>query len=245
MPTGASARLGLDAPATGAEQVQQGDDLFRAWRLALEARAAMYQVGFADAMPSPAAANVGMMYVTRDWGVTYISTGTAWKVLGGFTGALHWSARTLVPDGFLKCAGQQITTIYPDLRAALIADGNPWGAVGGNPLAPPTGSRSLMAAGAANAGAGLSARTVGQTLGEESHLITETESWRHFHELRQQTGIGGGIAVDAPGQAGRVSQGGADPITAGPGSTEFAGGNPQTRMNVVGPVVVANLLIQT
>jgi microcystin-dependent protein len=239
MPTGASARLGLDAPL-GTEQVLQGDDLFRAWRLALEARAAMYQLGTAAARPAAATANIGMTYHASDTGVAYISTGATWRVLGGYVGQCSFSPANFAPDGFLVCAGQPISANNQELRDWLIARGNPWGTSGGLPLAPPAQGRAPVAAGS---GAGLTPRTVGQTFGEENHLITEGESWPHFHEMRAQTGIGGGIAIDAPGQAGRVSQGGADPIT-GPGSTEYAGGNPQARMNVTQPSVVLTMLIQ-
>jgi microcystin-dependent protein len=81
-----------------------------------------------------------------------------------------------------------------------------------------------------------------QAGGEERHGLTGAENGPHFHDLRQQTGIGGGIAIDVTGQAGRVAQGGADPITAGPGATENAGSG--TPHNIMQPYAVDNWVVR-
>lgn len=236
MPTDPGPRLGLIAPL-GSEPINQVDDQLRALVAALEAKAALYQTGTAAARPPAAAGNAGTIYHATDTGVSYISTGTKWRVHGGHTAQLTFTARTTIPDGFLLCTGQAITTAYPELRAALIADGSPHGTSGSNPLAPPAPSRALIATGQ---GTGLTNRTVGATFGEEKHTMLEVEMVAHSHLLRAAT-ISGGIPVANLNQGeDHVRKGGAN---SSQGETETVGGGQP--FNVMQPSIALNLLIQT
>lgn len=51
-------------------------------------------------------------------------------------GTIVYFSVTTAPDGFLICDGTAVTDLYPDLKALLVAAGNPFGTTGGNPLRP-------------------------------------------------------------------------------------------------------------
>lgn len=97
-------------------------------------------------------------------------------------GAILPFAGTSAPDGFLDCDGSELSREeYADLFSAIE---DTWGAGDGSTtfLIPDLRGRALIGAGT---GAGLTARTVADTLGEEEHLLTAEESGlpAHNHEF--------------------------------------------------------------
>lgn len=91
-----------------------------------------------------------------------------------------------VPDGYLLCDGSAVNrTTYARLFAVI---GTTWGAGDGSTTfnLPDGRGRAFIGAGT---GSGLTARTLGQTLGEERHTMTEAELFPHTHpvEMRHKT----------------------------------------------------------
>ena len=80
------------------------------------------------------------------------------------------------PTGFLVCDGSSLSTsAYPGLFAAI---GYSWGGAGSSFSLPDARGRTAIGAGT---GAGLSARTLAQTLGEETHQLSVSELASHNH----------------------------------------------------------------
>lgn len=80
-----------------------------------------------------------------DVGVLQGNVGTLQGDVGGLlarladadpVGRVEHVALKSVPAGWLLCDGQVVTTAYPALRDALIADSSPWGSSSGNPKVP-------------------------------------------------------------------------------------------------------------
>lgn len=109
-------------------------------------------------------------------------------------GTVIHSAIPQTANGFLLCDGAQCTPLYPDLRAALIAAGSPFGTAGGNPLLPDevTASRFRRAANGTN--------PLGSVRDDQMQQITGTL------EIRSTTTGGAGMAVTAAGALGRAIQ---------------------------------------
>lgn len=85
------------------------------------------------------------------------------------------------PAGWLACDGSVVSqATYAALYALLGSTWNTGGEGAGNFRLPDARGRSLLGSGA---GAGLSARTVGQTGGEESHALTSAEGPTHSHTV--------------------------------------------------------------
>lgn len=134
-----------------------------------------------------------------------------------------------VPDGYLLCDGSAVSrTTYARLFAVI---GTTWGAGDGSTtFALPDGrGRAFIGAGT---GSGLSARTLGQTLGEEKHTMTLGELFPHAHTF---TARGGVQNVDG-GAAGATS------IYDGAYSTSSVGSG--TPFNVMQPSFVGNWIIK-
>lgn len=92
-------------------------------------------------------------------------------------GMFEW-AGAVAPDGYLLCDGSAVSRAdYPDLYAAI---GVVWGAGDGSTTFNLPDFRGRVTVGA-GAGAGLTARTVGQRGGEETHLLTVAEMPAHGH----------------------------------------------------------------
>ncbi|MCC6488748.1 MAG: tail fiber protein [Candidatus Hydrogenedentes bacterium] len=86
------------------------------------------------------------------------------------------------PAGWLLCDGsQQDTATYPELSALL---GVTWGSAAANKFKlPDLRGLTLIGAGTGAAVSGLSARTLGNYLGEERHTLTIDEMPSHNHTL--------------------------------------------------------------
>lgn len=95
-----------------------------------------------------------------------------------------------VPDGWLLCDGQTVSTDYPVLRAALLAAGSPWGASGGAPRVPDL--RNRFPRGATSPGGTGGADTVTLTVAQlpshthtgPNHRHSISDSGDHTHSLR-------------------------------------------------------------
>ncbi len=94
------------------------------------------------------------------------------------TGDVRHTLRAAAATGWLFPTGQQITAAWPDLRAMLIAQGSPYGTSGGNPLLPDFRGRALIGAGT---GPGLTARSLGDLVGAETHILSAAQMPAHTH----------------------------------------------------------------
>lgn len=103
------------------------------------------------------------------------------------TGTYIHSAITLSPTAFKKCDGAAISqATFAALFAIIgIAFGNPGG---GNYNLPDYRGRSPIGVGT---GAGLTARALGASLGQETHPITVAEMPAHGHTERQGDNVPG------------------------------------------------------
>jgi microcystin-dependent protein len=142
-------------------------------------------------------------------------------------GDLKFSARVNEHGNWIKADGRTLAAgTYTALRDALIADGSPFGATGGDPKIPDLRGRAPISAGA---GAGLTARTVGQVGGAEQHTLTEAQMPNHQHaavtgQPEWAFGLNTGAALGAAGtQVGVVQS--TTPATASTG-----GGQPHNNM---------------
>ena len=115
------------------------------------------------------------------------------------TGDVRHTLRSTAAAGWLFPTGQQITSTWPELRALLVAQGSPHGTSGGNPLLPDFRGRALIGAGT---GAGLTARTLGDLVGAETHVLTTAQMPAHVH------GPGAGTIFPLGGAAGWATFGG-------------------------------------
>jgi microcystin-dependent protein len=89
----------------------------------------------------PSSPTVGQVFIAE--GVSFTWTGAVWVQTGGVSategipvGAVMFFAANRVPAGWLVCANQPVTEIYPDLRDYLLDAGSPYGELGGDPRAP-------------------------------------------------------------------------------------------------------------
>lgn len=238
MPTNPTPRLGLVAPL-GGESLQEGDDRLRTMVDRLEAVVPAFSIGGGSQLPAPGTA--GRFFFASDFGILYFDQGGRWRVVGGHTGQMAWTTRTTAPFGYLICAGQPITAVFPELRQRLIEDGNPYGVDGsGNPRLPNVAGRVPMASGS---GTGLTPRTtVGAVVGSEQVVLTPEQMPTHSHNLgrgtnatQDQTGVTFGyhLVVNITGQPTRLDFGDTSP-----------NGSDEPHPNVQ-PSIVLNLMVQT
>ena len=89
----------------------------------------------------PSSPAVGQVFIAE--GVSFTWTGTVWVQTGGASGtdgipvgAVMFFAANSVPPGWLVCANQPVTAIYPDLRQYLLDAGSPYGELDGDPRVP-------------------------------------------------------------------------------------------------------------
>lgn len=93
------------------------------------------------------------------------------------TGDVRHTLRSTAADGWVFPAGQALTATSA-LRTMLLAQGSPWGSSGGDPKLPDLGGRALVGAGT---GSGLTARTLGDLVGTETHALTTAQMPSHTH----------------------------------------------------------------
>lgn len=93
------------------------------------------------------------------------------------TGEIRAFGSSAVPTGFLACDGASyLRTDYPDLFTAI---GTTWGSADGTHFnVPDLRGKSILGSGT---GAGLTVRSVGQTGGEETHVLITAELPSHSH----------------------------------------------------------------
>lgn len=126
----------------------------------------------------PAAGVRGRYYFATDTQILYRDTGTAWvafaPVVAAFaTGDLKATAAAAAPTGWLLCDGSPVLRAsYPGLFGVI---GSTYGAGDGATTfnVPDYRGRVIVGAGV---GAGLTARSLGATGGEEAHLLQASES---------------------------------------------------------------------
>lgn len=94
-----------------------------------------------------------------------------------------------IPYGWLPCAGQAVSAdAHPEYAALWAAIGTTWGGTGAADFRLPNfGGRTLIGAGA---GPDLSARTVGNLLGEESTTLDKTHMPPHLHSYTDKHSAG-------------------------------------------------------
>lgn len=157
-------------------------------------------------------------------------------------GTILATGRTTAPTGYLMCQGALVSrTTYAALFAAI---GTVYGNGDGSTTFGLPDLRGRAPVGSDATHNQLSANSaLGNTGGAETVTLTASQIPAHAHELRQQTGIGGGIAIGVSGASGRVSQGGGDPITNGTPFTENAGGG-GAHTNLP-PYQIVNFMIRT
>lgn len=117
-------------------------------------------------------------YLVQGWpsGASGSSSGGG-SSSSAITGEVKWYSAATVPSGYLACDGTvyNIAT-YPTLGALL---GSTWGGNGTTTFGvPDLRGRSPLGSGT---GSGLTARTLGQTGGEENHVLSTGELAAHSH----------------------------------------------------------------
>jgi len=126
----------------------------------------------------------------------------AWQDAGGtlITGEIRLIPGASVPTGWLACNGALLDpTQYPDLFAQI---GAAFGGDGVNTFALPD-MRGRVAVGVGS-GTGLTPRAMGDTGGEETHILTVPEIPSHHHGVNRSIGAGGaqlGFAWNTVGTA--------------------------------------------
>ena len=96
-----------------------------------------------------------------------------------FIGDVKYSIKTQDHNGWLVCDGRSLSrTQYADLFAVI---GTSFGADNGSTFKLPNCAGRVI--GAAGSGVGLSARTIGQTTGAETHTLTINEMPAHTHTI--------------------------------------------------------------
>lgn len=189
MPFLTSAKYAL-RKMTGASLVRDIDDGFAALADDVDAKMAGYVEGTFAARP--AAAVAGRFYRATDTGKLYFDTGSTWLEMGfastGFQpGDVKLISLTAVPAGWLLFNGQTVLrATYADLWTAAqveIANGNPLYNTGNGTttfgLADCRGQAVIMA----GQGALLTNRPLGQSVGEEGHVLASGELPAHTHSV--------------------------------------------------------------
>lgn len=131
--------------------------------------------------------------VERDDGVWHVigwtsdGQGAEQHVAGAFVGQIAPSALSSAASGWMLCDGSPATSAHPELRAALIADGSPFGTSGGNPRVPNLNGSFPLGANGSHA--------LGSTGGEETHVLTTPEIPSHTHPQNQSTSASGGTQL--------------------------------------------------
>lgn len=158
-------------------------------------------------------------------------------------GTLRVSAGSNPGPGEFLCNGQELLrATYPDLFLEL-GEGLIWGEGNGTTTfnVPNLQGRGLMVAGL---GVGLTARTLGQLLGEETHTLALEEMTPHSHDVLRELSDSDGTAGAGNGHLvgdGNESNGVVTITGDSERAVQFTGeGEP---FNVIGPMAVINVFI--
>lgn len=98
-----------------------------------------------------------------------------------WSGDIKASARANPPTGWVKCDGTAYSRTDPTYSSLFAAIGSTYGNGDGSTTFNVPDLRGTTPIGAGTR-SGLTARTRGQFMGEEAHIITVDESWPHNHE---------------------------------------------------------------
>lgn len=189
----------------------------------------------------------GVLTLTTYGGTDIIAGTTAGAI--GETGGVMMFAGPTAPTGWLFCDGSsQLRSAYPALFAVI---GTTWGSVDGTHFTlPDMRGRTPIGVGT---GSGLTARALGATVGEETHLLTATESGEPGHNHAQAAhshtnilGGGGGAITTASvtaslGAYGTSQQGGSATAT----NTAAPAASAASPHNNMQPSAAMNFIIKT
>lgn len=134
-----------------------------------------------------------------------------------------------IPTGWIECNGQAVSrTTYSDLNDLYAAAGYPYG--DGDTTTtfnvPDLRGRSAVGVGT---GTGLTARTLGQQFGAETHSLTLTEMPRHNHTYRASP------TFSVPSGSGNAAHGNDDGVTSSVGGLQGQGSGNSVAHNNVQP----------
>lgn len=171
---------------TGANVISDIDAGFQALAEDVDSKFAGISAGPLASRPTSSAGTpgiVGRFYLATDTGQVFIDNGTGW-IEFPLTPATVPTATILAygaasaPSGYLACDGSAVDrTTYAGLFAVI---GTTHGAGNGTSTFNVPDLRGRTAVGAGS-GAGLTARTLGSTFGEESHALSVAELAAHNH----------------------------------------------------------------
>lgn len=135
---------------------------------------------------SPRSWAVGNILTAADMN-TYVRDNTNFLYAARvFPGTVAFHARTSTPSGWLTCDGTTYTSSdYPDLFAAI---GQTFGGSGSTFKVPDLRGRAPIGVGT---GSGLTTRSLGGTVGTETHTLTESQMPSHNHSGSGTTSTGG------------------------------------------------------
>jgi len=166
-------------------------------------------------------------------------------------GAMVMFGGASAPTGWLLCDGAAVSrTTYAILFAAI---GTTWGVGNGSTTfnVPDLRGRAPIGSGT---GSGLTNRTLGSKLGEESHALTLAENGSHTHigadHQHQETSGNGTPAATTAGDVGNATVvngagGGTIPIyTASAGAVATSSSGSGTAHNTMQPSAVVNFIIK-
>lgn len=148
--------------------------------------------------------------------------------MGGVpTGTVFDYALSTAPTGYVMCYGQALLasdTAAANLRAALIAAGNPYGVSGSDPLVPDCRGRVIagkdnMGGSAASrltsGGGGVDGATLGANGGAETHTLTAAQIPAHTHPASDTGGATGSASGGGKAFVGTNSAASTGPNTGG------------------------------
>lgn len=147
--------------------------------------ALIYMTGTLAGLPAASSVPAGVSYYATDSGIVLFAVGTGsaasqWIQAAFNPGDLKTSAITSAPPGWLTCDGSAVSrSTYSFLYAAI---GVAYGAGDGATTFNVPDLRGRVPVGAGT-GSGLTARSVGQAGGEETHLLSISEMPSHGHQL--------------------------------------------------------------
>lgn len=163
--------------------------------------------------------------------------GTATTVSAVPTGAITPYAGTVAPENWLLCSGQAVLrSQYSDLYAVI---SNRFGAVTDDTTFRLPDLRGRVPIGAGT-GSGLTARSLSQTTGTETHPLSVAEMPSHRHRLAANYNfLGTGADSFTLSDASTSLKQGVETYT------DYTGGSPVTAHNNMQPSIVLNYLIRT
>lgn len=241
-------RLSLPYPL-GSEAADLGAADFQALAAALDAIIAPTSSGPYGSRPTSTTGTPGIVdrrYYATDIGLTFRDTGTSWVPEGiPIGGYLPWAGDNDLTPELVRADGRLIDkTVYGGFFAMFGHRFNGGTDPGSNKVKiPDVLGRAVIGAGT---GTGLTARTVGAQLGEETHTLSLAEMPGHSHQ--QVTRSGGSFDVPTVSATGDSSDGPLNAFSArssarGAVSNTGAAGSGANHNNIQ-PSAVATILVR-